>query len=123
MAAIPTLPLPLSQRSGSAKVTRWPMAVFLGCISCSWRRVFCCFLKSAAFPYQALRGWFLIIILAGFPLIIVNQVLRYRSYASPIERQQTKWFVWSLASYAIISTIIGLVSGAVDQISWLEERF
>jgi len=66
------------------------------------------------------QGAFFVVILAGFPLILVSQVLRYRNYSTPVERQQTKWFVGSLALLAILSVAQTIITGSYNNvIGWV----
>ncbi|SRR6266487_1288696 len=55
---------------------------------------------------SALPSWFsilLVVLLAGFFLsLMVAQIYRYRSVSSPLERQQTKWIVYSLAVVVVV---------------------
>jgi len=59
---------------------------------------------------------FFFVILAGFPLILVSQVLRYRNFSTPVERQQTKWFVGSLALLAIITVAQLIITGSFNNV-------
>ena len=90
---------------------RWPMGIILGLHFMLMVAGVLLQFEISSLPLSSFESLFPIVILVGFPLVVVSQVLRYRSYSSPIERQQTKWFVWCVASYAIISAIIGLFSG------------
>ncbi len=97
------------------KWTRWPVGTVIG--------LFLAFMTGAILVSFGIGGVLLpvwqigaiIVIFLGFPLILVSQVLRYRNEATPIERQQTKWFVGSLVFIVVISTIQTIVTGSLDQ--------
>jgi len=59
---------------------------------------------------------FFLVILAGFPIILVSQVIRYRKHSTPVERQQTKWFVGSLALLAILSVAQTILTGSFNNV-------
>jgi hypothetical protein len=93
--------------------TRWPMAAI---IALHFLLQFAGFLLlyGISGPYiQYWEGGFFLVLIVGFPLILVSQVMRYRNHATPIERQQTKWFVGTLVFYIIISTTLTLVTGSL----------
>ncbi len=103
MATVPALSVPVPQWAGSAGVdTLVPMGAVIGL---HFLLQSAGFLLSFGIGDAFLPVWqsaFFVVILAGFPLILVSQVLRYRNYSTPVERQQTKWFVGSLALLAIL---------------------
>ena len=81
-------------------VPRWTRWVVLGWIALTGLTLF------LPNDPSALPSWFgilLVVPLVGFFLsLTVAQVYRYRSVSSPLERQQTKWIVYSLAVVVVV---------------------
>jgi hypothetical protein len=99
--------------------TRWPMGAVI-----AWNFLVQAtnFLLSFGISDWLLPIWqngYFVIILVGFPLILISQVLRYRDHSTPVERQQTKWFVGSLALLAILNVSQTVLTGSLDnEINW-----
>ena len=70
--------------------------------------------------FSVWENLFFVVILVGFPLILVSQMLRYRAHSTPVERFQTKWFIGTLAFYIISSTIVTIITGSLslDEFGW-----
>ena len=102
------------------KWTRWPMAtIFVFHLAL----MVIGFLITFGIDVKFLPIWDrlgFIVILAGFPLILVSQVLRYRGYSTPVERYQTKWFISSLAFYIFLTTLVTIITGSLnlDEYGW-----
>jgi len=99
------------------KWTRWPMGAVI--ILHFFIQTTAFLLLSFEIGNRFLPIWqaaFFFVILAGFPLILVSQVLRYRNFSTPVERQQTKWFVGSLALLAIITVAQTIFTGSFNNV-------
>jgi len=70
--------------------------------------------------FSVWENLFFVVILVGFPLILVSQMLRYRAHSTPVERFQTKWFIGTLAFYIILTTIVTIFTGSLslDEFGW-----
>jgi hypothetical protein len=102
------------------KWTRWPMAAIIGLHALVMTgAILLSFGIGGRFESFG-EGGFFVVILVGFPLILVSQVLRYRNDSTPVERQQTKWFVGSLALIVILGMIQTVLTGSMDliEIGW-----
>ena len=102
------------------KWTRSPMAVI---IALHFALMLAGYLINFGIGVEIFSVWenlFFVVILVGFPLILVSQMLRYRAYATPVERFQTKWFIGTLAFYIISSTIVTIITGSLslDEFGW-----
>jgi hypothetical protein len=97
--------------------TRWPMGMVIFLHFLLQIFAFLSLGFGLGSEYQPLwQAGFFIVILAGFPLILVSQVLRYREYSTPVERQQTKWFVGSLALLAMVSVFQTIFTGSFNNV-------
>ncbi len=96
------------------KWTRWPVGTVIGLhLAIMTGAIFVGF-GIGAFLLPVWQTGAFIVISVGFPLILISQVLRYRNHATPIERQQTKWFVGSLVFLVAISTIQTFLTGSLN---------
>jgi hypothetical protein len=80
---------------------RWPIVAFL-----ALQVPFTFFPALAALHISAVSLGFLVFV-GGAPLLVVDQLYRYRRVSSTLERQQTKWVVFGFAVF-IISDFIGI---------------
>jgi hypothetical protein len=97
--------------------TRWPMGVIILLHFLLQTTAFLSLGFKLGNEYLPIwQGGFFVVILVGFPLILVSQVLRYRNDSTLVERQQTKWFVGSLALLAMVSVIQTILSGSFNNV-------
>jgi hypothetical protein len=81
-------------------VPRWMRWVSLSWIAVNGLTLFLPNDLSALPPWLSVL---LVVLLAGFFLsLVVAQIYRYRYVSSPLERQQTKWIVYSLAVVVVV---------------------
>ncbi|UCH58747.1 MAG: hypothetical protein JSV61_11075, partial [Anaerolineales bacterium] len=101
--------------------TRGPMTVI---IALHFALMVAGFLINFGIGVEILSIWeniAFVVILVGFPLILLSQVLRYRAHSTPVERFQTKWFIGTLAFYIILTTLVTIFTGSLnlDEFGWL----
>lgn len=96
------------------KWTRWPMTAI---IVLHFALMVVGFLINFGIGVELFSSWEIlgfVVILMGFPLILISQILRYRSNSTQVERYQTKWFISSLAFYIIATTIVTIFTGSLN---------
>lgn len=96
------------------KWTRWPMTAI---ITLHFALMVAGFLINFGIGVGFLSIWEstgFVVILVGFPFILLSQVLRFRSYSTPVERYQTKWFIGTLAFYIIAITLVTIITGSLN---------
>ena len=82
-------------------VPRWTLWLILGYIAIAFWRIFILLSDSSAdlrYPLPILLFWFVVTLSLG-----IAQVHRYRRVSNPVQRQQTKWIVFSV----LLSIVVG----------------
>jgi hypothetical protein len=92
---------------------RWPIGFFMG--------IFLIFMAVAilsdaglipGYLWRAIETFnegFIVVVLPGILLALASQIYRYWRVSGPVERQQTKWFIFGLAVFVAMFPLAGLV--------------
>jgi signal transduction histidine kinase len=68
------------------------------------------------------QPWFFALFMLQFSSWVVSQVIRYRRYSSPIERQQTKWVVFAIVTTLAVFMLYGAAGAFVPGYDLLIEE-